>query len=42
MACKATVLSAVIFVVFAFAGDYLLKALGISVNAFKIGGSPPV
>ena len=38
MACKATMLSAIIFVVFAFGGDSLLKALGISVNAFKIGG----
>ncbi|MBA3562678.1 MAG: NAAT family transporter [Gammaproteobacteria bacterium] len=38
MAYKATVLSAIIFFAFAFVGDWLLKALAISVDAFKIGG----
>ncbi len=38
MALKAAVLSASILVIFAFIGDYLLEVLGISVDAFKIGG----
>lgn len=38
MALKASGLSALILVAFALAGDYLLGALGISVEAFKIGG----
>ncbi|MBT8135942.1 MAG: MarC family protein [Gammaproteobacteria bacterium] len=38
MALKASALSALILVAFALAGDYLLDALGISVEAFKIGG----
>lgn len=38
MALKAVAISAGIFVVFALAGDYLLQALSVSVNAFKIAG----
>ena len=38
MALKATLLSGIILLVFAFSGDWLLKALGISVDAFKIAG----
>jgi multiple antibiotic resistance protein len=38
MANKAVAISALIFVVFAFAGDYVLQALGITVDAFKIAG----
>lgn len=38
MAIKSTALSAIILVVFALVGDWLLKMLGISVDAFKIGG----
>lgn len=38
MAIKATGLSAAILIVFALGGGFLLDALGISVNAFKIGG----
>lgn len=38
MALKASLLSAVILVVFALLGDYLLRALSITVDAFKIGG----
>lgn len=38
MATKATFLSALIFVAFALAGEPLLQVLGISVDAFRIGG----
>lgn len=38
MALKAAVLSAAILVVFALIGEYLLDALSITVDAFKIGG----
>ncbi len=38
MAVKATLLSAMIFVVFALVGEPLLEVLGISVDAFRIGG----
>ena len=38
MAVKAVLLSAIILFVFAFIGDYFLQALGISFDAFKIGG----
>jgi len=38
MAYKSTVISAGIFIAFALLGDYALKALGISVDAFKIAG----
>lgn len=38
MALKAAALSASILVVFALIGDYLLEILGITVQAFKIGG----
>lgn len=38
MAFKATAISAGIFVFFTLVGQWLLQALGISVDAFKIGG----
>ncbi|MDH3588858.1 MAG: MarC family protein [Gammaproteobacteria bacterium] len=38
MALKATMLGATILIAFALTGDYLLVALGIGVEAFKIGG----
>ncbi len=38
MAVKATLLSAMIFVVFALVGEPLLEVLAISVDAFRIGG----
>lgn len=38
MALKAVAISAGIFIVFALLGDYLLQALNVSVNAFKIAG----
>ncbi|MGA9855732.1 MAG: MarC family protein [Gammaproteobacteria bacterium] len=38
MAFKSTALAAVILLLFAFIGDWLLKALGISIPAFKIAG----
>ncbi len=38
MAYKSIAISALIFVVFAVAGDYVLQALGVTVNAFKIAG----
>lgn len=38
IAFKSTLLAAVILFAFAFAGDYLLRALGISLDAFKIAG----
>jgi multiple antibiotic resistance protein len=38
MAWKSVAISAVIFIVFALAGDWLLRLLGISVSAFKIAG----
>ena len=38
MAFKAVAISAGIFIVFALVGDYLLQALNVSVNAFKIAG----
>ena len=38
MAFKSIAISAGIFIVFALAGDWLLRLLGISVSAFKIAG----
>lgn len=38
MAYKSVAISALIFVLFAVAGDYVLRALGVTVNAFKIAG----
>ncbi len=38
MAVKATLIAAGIFVVFALLGEWLLEVLGVSVDAFKIGG----
>jgi multiple antibiotic resistance protein len=38
MAWKSVAISAGIFIVFALAGDWLLRLLGISVSAFKIAG----
>ncbi len=38
MAFKAAIISGIILLVFALSGDWLLKALGISVDAFKIAG----
>jgi len=38
MALKSVAISAGIFIVFAVAGDWLLRLLGISVSAFKIAG----
>jgi multiple antibiotic resistance protein len=38
MAIKGVALSAAIFALFLFSGDLLLSVLGISLNAFKIGG----
>lgn len=38
MACKSVAVSALIFILFAVTGDYVLQALGISVDAFKIAG----
>ncbi|MEO0996653.1 MAG: MarC family protein [Pseudomonadota bacterium] len=38
MAVKATLIAAGIFVVFALLGEWLLDVLGVSVDAFKIGG----
>ncbi|MGB9429555.1 MAG: MarC family protein [Gammaproteobacteria bacterium] len=38
MAFKGTALAALILLIFAFIGDWLLKALGISIPAFKIAG----
>jgi len=38
MAWKSVAISAGIFIVFAVAGDWLLRLLGISVSAFKIAG----
>lgn len=38
MAYKSVAISALIFVLFAAAGDYVLTALGVTVNAFKIAG----
>ena len=38
MAFKGTALAAVILLIFAFMGDWLLKVLGISIPAFKIAG----
>ncbi|MGA9852218.1 MAG: MarC family protein [Gammaproteobacteria bacterium] len=38
MAFKASALAALILLIFAFIGDWLLKALGISIPAFKIAG----
>jgi multiple antibiotic resistance protein len=38
MAWKSVGISAVIFIVFALVGDWLLRLLGISVSAFKIAG----
>ncbi|MFU8894953.1 MAG: MarC family protein [Gammaproteobacteria bacterium] len=38
MAWKSVGISAAIFIVFAVAGDWLLRLLGISVSAFKVAG----
>jgi multiple antibiotic resistance protein len=38
MAIKSVALAAAIFALFLFTGDFLLRVLGISLNAFKIGG----
>ena len=38
IALKAILISAIILISFALVGDYLLKALGISMQAFKIAG----
>jgi len=38
MATKSIAVSALIFILFAVAGDYILQALGVSVDAFKIAG----
>ncbi|MDE2234321.1 MAG: MarC family protein [Gammaproteobacteria bacterium] len=38
MAIKGTALAALILLLFAFIGDWLLKALGITIPAFKIAG----
>jgi len=38
MAYKSIAISALIFVLFAIAGDYVLQALGVTVNAFKVAG----
>lgn len=38
MAYKSTAISALIFVLFAVAGDLVLQALGVTVDAFKIAG----
>ncbi|HVC37541.1 MAG TPA: MarC family protein [Gammaproteobacteria bacterium] len=38
MAFKGTALAAIILLIFAFIGDWLLTALGISIPAFKIAG----
>lgn len=38
MAYKSIAISALIFVLFGVAGDFVLQALGVSVNAFKIAG----
>ncbi len=38
MAYKSIAVSALIFVLFAVAGDYVLQVLGVTVNAFKIAG----
>jgi multiple antibiotic resistance protein len=38
MALKSIGISALIFIIFALGGDYILRALGISVDAFKIAG----
>ena len=38
MAYKSIAVSALIFVLFAMAGDYVLQVLGVTVNAFKIAG----
>jgi len=38
MAYKSIAVSALIFVLFALAGDYVLQVLGVTVDAFKIAG----
>lgn len=38
MALKGTALSAAIFIAFAFSGEWLLRTLNVSMNAFKIAG----
>jgi multiple antibiotic resistance protein len=38
MALKSIGISALIFIIFGLGGDYILRALGISVDAFKIAG----
>lgn len=38
MAIRGTLIAAVILLVFAFAGDLLLKSLGVSIAAFRIAG----
>lgn len=38
MAIRGTVIAAIILLVFAFAGDLLLRSLGVSIAAFRIAG----
>ena len=38
MSCKAVVIAAIVCLVFATAGAKLIEILGISVDAFKVGG----
>jgi multiple antibiotic resistance protein len=38
MAIRGIVIAAIILLVFAFAGDFLLRALGVSIAAFRIAG----
>jgi multiple antibiotic resistance protein len=38
MAIRGTVIAAIILLTFAFAGDFLLRALGVSIAAFRIAG----
>ena len=38
MAIRGTVIAAILLLTFAFAGDFLLRALGVSIAAFRIAG----
>ena len=38
MAIRGVAIAAIILLVFAFAGDFLLRALGVSIDAFRIAG----
>ena len=38
MAIRGTIIAAIILLTFAFAGDFLLRALGVSIAAFRIAG----